>query len=274
MLTHHWLSVADDGRIFVPALRIVNSPIPIATTEANITSDGGKIYSDVVLILDPDGNVLDEISMLDALFDSGWAGLLTRADSATRSADFSTDDPLHLNDVQLVGPQIAMGQPWLSPGDLLVSLRNINALGILDVATRCFKWVSSGSTVAQHSPRFYDGSVLVLDNLGGDKRLGGTRLVKIDLQRGLPTTLFPRPGVDTPDLCRTQNCGHLDVHRDGNRVLMAVTRAGTLWEIDLSTGQVLWEYIYVHPDGDGTRQAINTAKYVYNPSFLNGTDCL
>ncbi len=269
LLTHHWFSVADDGRIFVPALRVVDSPIPIGTTEASITSEGGKIYSDVVLILDPDGNTLDEIPILDALFDSGWPGLFTRANSATRSADFATDDPLHLNDVQLVPPQIVASHPWLSPDDLLVSLRNINAVGILDIASRRFKWLSSGSTVAQHSPRFYDGGVLVLDNLGGDKRLGGTRLVKIDLERGLPTTLFPRPGVDTPDLCRTLNCGHLDVHRDGNRVLMTVTRSGALWEIDLRTGQVVWEYLYVHPNKAGNRIPINTAKYVDSPSFLD-----
>ena len=269
LLAHHWLSVAEDGRIFVPALRVIDSPIPIAKTEARITSDTGKIYSDVVLILDPDGNVLDEIPMLDALFESGWEGLFTRADSATHSGDFATDDPLHLNDVRLVTPEIAKWQPWLSPGDLLVSFRNINAVGILDIASHRFKWMTSGSTIAQHSPRFYDGGVLILDNLGGDQQLGGTRLVKIDLDRGLPTVLFPQPGVETPDLCRTQNCGHLDVNQDGKRVLMAVTRSGALWEINLTTGKVLWEYLYVHPDGDGTRKAINTAKYVYSAPFLH-----
>jgi hypothetical protein len=220
------------------------------------------VYSDVILILDPDGNVLDEISMLDAIFDSGWAGLITRPDAATRSADLLTDDPLHLNDVRIAGPETAAWQSWLSPGDLLVSLRNINAVGILDAASRRFKWLSSGSTVAQHSPRFYDGGVLLLDNLGGDKRLGGTRLVKIDLETGRPATVFPRPGVALPDLCCTMNCGHLDISGDGSRVLMAVTRSGLVWEIDLRTGEVLWEYIYVHPNAAGEREAINTAKYV------------
>ena len=274
LLTHHWFSVAPDGRIFVPSLRVVGSPVPIAGTEASIISEDGKIYSDLILVLDADGNVLDEISMLDALFGSGWGGLLTRPDSPFGSADLLTNDPLHLNDAQLVGVQFARSQPWLSPDDLLVSFRNINAVGILDVASRRFKWVSAGSTIGQHSPRFCDGGVIVLDNLGGDKELGGTRLIRIALERGQTTTLFPRPGVAMPDLCRTLNSGHLDVNRDGNRVLMAVAAEGTLWEIDLCTGKVLWEYIYVHPNGDGTRQPINTAKYVYNPTFLHDTEQL
>lgn len=268
LLTHHWFSVAPDGRIFVPALRVAESPIPIAGTEASITSEDGKIYSDLILVLDASGNVLDEIPMLDALFASGWGGLLTRPNSPFRSADLPTNDPLHLNDVELVGDQFAKSQPWLSPDDLLVSFRNINAVGILDAESRRFKWLSAGSTIGQHSPRLCDGGVLILDNLGGDKELGGTRLVKIDFERGVPATLFPRPGVTTPDLCRTLNSGHLDVNRDGNRVLMAVAAEGALWEIDLRSGKVLWEYIYVHPNGDGRRVAINTAKYVYHPSFL------
>ncbi len=179
-----------------------------------------------------------------------------------------TDDPLHLNDVRITSGQIASWQPWLAPGDLLVSLRNINAVGIVDVSTRRFKWMSSGSTVAQHSPRFYDGGVLVLDNLGGDKQLGGTRLVKIDLETGQPTTIFPRPGVALPDLCCTLNCGHLDISSDGQRVLMAITRSGAVWEIDLQSGEVLWEYLYVHPNEQGIREGINTAKYVTAPSCL------
>ena len=95
--------MADDGRIFVPALRIDSRPFPIAQTEANICCGAGKVYNDTVLILDSDGNKLDEIPMLEALFESGWGGLFTRPDSAVHTADLVTDDPLHLNDVRIAG---------------------------------------------------------------------------------------------------------------------------------------------------------------------------
>ena len=61
--------------------------------------------------------------------------------------------------------------------------------------------------------------------------------------------------------------GHLDLHRDRKRVLMAVCEQGVVWEVDLPSGRVLWEYIYVHPNEDGKREEIETAKYVYNASF-------
>lgn len=268
LLAHHWFSVASDGRIFVPGMRVVDSPIPIAGSKAKIDSSSGKIYSDLVLILDPDGNVLDEISMLDAIFESGWGGLLTSPNEPCRSPGLYTDDPLHLNQAQLVGDQVAKSQPWLSPYDLLVSFRNINTVGILDTTSRRFKWLSCGAATGQHSPKFYDDGVLILDNLGGDKESGGTRLVKVGLGRELPVTVFPRPGVPMPDQCCVLTGGHLDVSHDGSRVLMATSGVGTVWEIDPHTGKVLWEYIYVHPNGDGSRQAISTAKYVYTPSFL------
>lgn len=262
--THHWFSVAPDGRIFVPAVRVVESPIPIGQTSGNIVSDTGKIYADFVLVLDEHGNVLQEISMLDALFASGWEGLLLR----TNLEVLASDDPLHTNDIQRVGEGLSKARPWLNPDDLLISFRNINAVGILDIGTQRFKWVATGAMVWQHSPRFYDGGVLVIDNLGGNKETGGTQLVKIDLETRLPTRLFPRGGVNMPDDCRIANSGHLDVHSDGRRVLLTNAHDGALWEIDLRTGETLWEYIYVHPNEDGVRKSFQTAKYVYEPTFL------
>ena len=265
LLTHHWFAVADDGRIFVPAIRIIDAPIPIGKTKGQLRSQSETFKADVIMVLDADGNVLDEISMLDALFDSGYAGLFQ--DFAKRSTDVTGEDPLHMNDVRLVGEEFAGNYSWLNAGDLVVSMRNINAVGILDPDTRRFKWMISGVTVRQHSPRLYDKGVLMLDNRGGARELGGTQLVHVDLERHLPRTLFPVSADLMPDKCYTEMAGHLDLHRDGNRVLMAVCEQGVVWEVDLRRGSVLWEYIYVHPNEDGKREEIETAKYVYNVSF-------
>ena len=70
-----------------------------------------------------------------------------------------------------------------------------------------------------------------------------------------------------PDKCFSRVAGHIDLSRDGNRALMAVTHQGVVWEIDLEQGKVLWEYIYVHPQEDGKRKAIATAKYVDDATF-------
>jgi hypothetical protein len=265
IFAHHWPCVAEDGRIFVPALRVVDSPVAIGRTREHIYSENGKIYNDLIVVLDADGAVLDEISMLDALVESGRVGLVARPGN-------NRPDPLHLNSVQVAGAQAAKLQPWLAPDDLLVSFLSTNTVGILDPNSRRFKWLSTGTTLAQHSPRFYDDGVIVLDNMGGDKDRGGTQLVKIDLERGQPTVLFPKPDVATPGRCFTDSSGHLDLSRDGNRVLMALANAGVVWEVDLKRGEVLWEYSYVHSTQYTPIATIHTAKYVENPSFLHHPD--
>lgn len=264
LLTHHSFSVAEDGRIFVPAVEVVDSPIQIAHTESMIYSDSGKILRDLILVLAPNGDVLEQISVLDALFDSGLHGNLLRANASM----LTSDDPTHLNDVQLISEADTAHLPGAAPGDLLVSMRNINAVGLLDPHSRRFKWFSSGTMMGQHSPRVYQHGVVAIDNLGGDRRLGGTQLTHIDFATGLPKTLFPRVGIPMPDLCRTVNSGHLDVHRNRNLALFSVSHEGTIWEIDLETGKVEWEYIYAQPEVEGGRQMIGPTKYVYDLSFL------
>jgi hypothetical protein len=209
-------------------------------------------------VLDANGNELDRISILDALVVSGWTGLVHRSNSQIAMSD----DPLHLNDAHLVGKEAAQRLPGISAEDLLVSMRNINTIGILDPSTKRFKWLSTGATMGQHSPRIHKQGILVFDNLGGDISQGGTRLVHVDLQTGLPATLFPRPDVPMPDLCRSVNSGCLEMHQDGRHALMTITHEGTLWEVDLETGKVVWEYIYVDELGTGTRQLIGSAQYV------------
>ena len=55
------------------------------------------------------------------------------------------------------------------------------------------KYLVAGRTAAQHSPQFLpDGSVLVFDNMGGSRALGGSRVVRLDLVKGTARTIFPR----------------------------------------------------------------------------------
>jgi hypothetical protein len=266
IFAHHNFSVAADGRIVVPALEVVDSPLQIGSTFAKIEADGGKVYQDVILVLDPDGNTLQRVSILEALSNSGWQGSLVRANSPT----LNSDDPTHLNEAHLIGEEDARQLAGIAADDVLISLRNINTVAILDLKSERFKWLSAGCTMGQHSPRVFNKGILVFDNLGGDTSLGGTQLVHIDFSSGRPATLFPRPGVPMPDRCRTVNSGHLDVHRDGQHALMAITHEGAAWEVDLRTGEVSWEYIYVPTDSRGERGKLGVAKYVYDLSFLVG----
>jgi Arylsulfotransferase (ASST) len=267
--THHWFAVAADGRIYALKSRVVNSPRPIGDTRFSLSSGAEKILEDAIVILDPDGNVLDEIPLLDALVQSGFQGLLAaRAGSDWDSAEtclIMDQDPTHLNGIQLVDSNLAARYPWLRAGDLLVSMRSLNAVGILDPKTRRFKWMSAGTTVMQHSPVFYENGVLVFDNRGGSMATGGSRLVHIDLETRRSQVLFPDGSASLPGNFYTGVAGHLDLSGDG-RVLVTLSKAQKIWEIDLKTRAVLWEYVCVDP-AHRRRRELLTAEYVRNVGF-------
>ncbi len=267
--THHWFTVADDGRIYALKSRVIDSPRPVGETRFSLSSGAAKILDDAVVILDADGNVLEEIPLLDALVQSGWQGLLAaRAGSDWDSQEtcvIMDQDPTHLNGIQLVDAALAARHPSLRAGDLLLSMRSLNAVGILDPHTRRFKWMSAGTTVMQHSPLFHDDGVLVFDNRGGSITTGGSRLVQIDLETRGSQVLFPGPATSLPGKFYSGVAGHLDLSGDG-RVLVTLSKAQKVWEINLKTGAVLWEYVCVDPEHRRRRELL-TAEYVRHVGF-------
>lgn len=264
LVTHHWFSVAEDGRIYAAAMRILDSPVPLGGSNAEIVAADGRITQDVVIVLDPDGNLLDEIPMLDALIDSGWIGLFQGASDDNINA--YTGDPTHLNDVRVVSEEAAARNPLLNAGDILVSFRSLNAVGILDPTTKRFKWMSSGAAIRQHSPRLVGDSILLLDNRGGPRLTGGARLVSIPLESRLPTTVFPQtPLGELPQPFCTDVAGYLDL-RSPDRVLVTLTTRAEIWEVNLATGNVEWQYVYVDPE-TRERPSLYTAQYVHDVHF-------
>ena len=98
--THHAVKVRDDGTMFVPALNYHAEPLP------GLEQLGGQIYEDVVLEISPDGEIIDEISMPQALAE--MKGVLRRPTDGR--------DPTHLNDVEVVTAGIRGGLPAAEGG--------------------------------------------------------------------------------------------------------------------------------------------------------------
>lgn len=262
---HHNFSVTTDGRILVPSLEIVDSPIMIGDTSGEIESPTGKIYRDQILELDANGNPMSRRDVLQILIDSGLSDELFSANDRV----YLSDDPLHLNDVRPVGEQLATQFDWLKSDDLIISLRNLNCLAIIDHETNKIKWHSKGTTFGQHSPVPWRDGLLVFDNLGGKSEQGGTRLQFISLAGTKPETVFPKRDSTIVDLIYTVNSGFLDVSADGSRALMALTHTGCVWEVDLQEHQINWEYIAGTNVISEKRLKIGCARYVSRPSFLD-----
>jgi hypothetical protein len=271
--THHWFYVDENGMIYAPSHEIIDSPLAIPDTNKQLVCTQGKIYRDTIIVLSPEGKVSGRIPLLQMLFESDYRGLVILTQDSC--------DPLHLNDVRLLTKEDAPAYPELAAGDMLVSLRNLNTMLVLDGKTARAKWAASGLTLRQHAPRFFGAnSILAFDNEGGPLEKGGSRIVKIDLASRRMSTVFPR--ADTPPELNffSEIAGHIDLDANRSRALVSLTMQGRVLEIDLATGQVLWEYDHVHDvsgymesTGQGMDQRFarfgtTGAYYVNGASFL------
>jgi hypothetical protein len=270
--SHHWFSVAPDGRIYTPAHRLADSPLALGDTRGVLTCDKRKIYADVILVLTPEGETIEEIPLLDLLVQAGFVGLFFEARNQC--------DPIHLNYVEYVTEELAQGVVGLNAGDLIISARNLNLIAAVDSLTRTLKWVLVGRTVNQHSPRLLpDGSIVAFDNFGGQRALGGSRIVRLYYGRGDVQTVFPGTNAAENIDFFTDAAGHIDPHPNGVWGLVSLTEQGRVLEIDLRQGRVLWEFVNTHDLSPYERRPSNQAEgigrlwtngawYVDRPAFL------
>ena len=239
--SHHWPYVIDEDRALVPSMRLrqrrLSYRVGAGVLELHCR-DRGMVVEDQVNVLDGHGRVLEQIPVLDLIVDSPHAGRLVGTQHC---------DPTHLNFVHVLGAD-AGGVADIAPGDLVVSLRNLSAFGILDKDDRRLKRLVFGGFHWQHGVRHLDKARFIMfDNLGTDGRHGPSRLLVVDLASGEESTVFPNDG--TPEHLRdffAAQAGQFDVSPDGRRVLLADWRASRAFEIRLLDGQVLNVFRQLH----------------------------
>jgi hypothetical protein len=237
--THHAVTVEPDGTIWVPAQHYRAEGVD------GVRDLAPWYYEDTVLKVSPEGEVLDEISVLEAYANHPGTFSVTY-DAATEVAQ---SDPLHLNDVEPLPAEWADRFPLFEAGDLLVSLRNTNTLAVIDPDTKLVKWQLTGLFVRQHDGDFLpNGHLMVYDNKGGDPACGGSRILEIDPVRqevvwsydgcgGKPFFSLTR-GVQE----RLPNGNVLTVEPHGGRVLEVTSDAEP---------RLVWEYYNVLGVVDG-----------------------
>jgi len=268
---HHWMTIDTDGTMYVPINRGFKSPLPFGDGRLEFVCADGGIEVDYIDVVDSTGNSIETIDIMDVLIRSGYEGLLW--------ATTDRCDPLHLNFVQYVDERLAR-LSGLAPGDLVVSIRNINAVLALSAGDRKVKWLMSGRTLHQHSPRFLpDGSLLIFDNYGGREAKGGSRIVRTKAGTQSVETLFPRGSGAQPAFF-TPIGGLIEPHISGERALVTLTKPGRVVELDLVSGEILWDYAkqfrsiaYPGADDDSQRQQFvhvqaYGAYYVAHPFVL------
>lgn len=236
-MTHHSVFLAHDGTFWVPS-QIYHEHPP-----AQYPGRGGHFLEDTILHVSASGQVVQEISFLKLLFDSGLYGLLpSSGQGQTANGGFTSYEPTHINDIEVFSDTIPMGIPHSKSGDLLVSSRNLNLLIVFDPASLEVKWWQVGPWLRQHDPDILpNGRISIFNNNrdGHNGRLwGGSNIMEIDPATRAVQITYPK--TDT-DAFYTGIMGTHQYLPNGN-LLITESQAGRIFEVT-EHGEIVWEYV-------------------------------
>ena len=251
--THHSVERNADGSFWV------SSSVGIDTqADADFALFKPPYAADTLLLVSPEGEVLEEISLLDVFVNSNEMGLLTLTGDISPGTmrgyhlDFQRE-LFHLNDVEELPEDFAAAFPMFAAGDLLVSVRNRNLILVIDRSTQIIKWWHIGPWVRQHDPDWSpDGTITIFDNNrdGTDtgEIMGSSRIVAID--PGTRQTQI-RYGGSGEEFFYSERRGKHQLLKDGG-MLIVDTEAGRVFEIDRER-RITWEYLNGYSDTENTR---------------------
>jgi hypothetical protein len=170
--THHDLDVGPDGRIYVLTHEFADEPLEGFARLASPRLD------DFLVILSPDGEELSKISLIDAVAASEYRHLLYGV------AAYALADPLHTNTVDVITEEAAANFAFGEAGQVLLSFRELGAIGVLDLESEGLVWVTRGYWLGQHDPDILpNGNILLFDNYGHfEKPEGRSRVIEFDPQ--------------------------------------------------------------------------------------------
>lgn len=168
---HHDIDVGEDGTIYTLTQRIATQP------PAGLGFLAPPYLTDSLVVLSPEGQELQSIPIAEAFANSFYALILAaRAKEPVWSERES--DVLHVNGVRVLNPTLAAKFPLFKPGQLLLSVRSLDAIAVLDRDTRRVVWAARGIWKMQHDAEFLDnGHLLLYDNAGSSEQ---TRVLEYD----------------------------------------------------------------------------------------------
>ncbi|HEV3003574.1 MAG TPA: arylsulfotransferase family protein [Pirellulales bacterium] len=177
---HHDVDVGEDGTIYAIEHEVVHE------MPAGLEFVPTPCLVDSLVLLSPAGEPLAKpLPILEAFRDSSYAlHLSPLARPPTRSSqandapakaavaprwddDGQVHDPMHTNSVKVLGRELARRFPGFEPGQVLISIRNLDTIAVVDLEKRQVVWAARGPWQAQHDAHFLEsGHLLIFDNRG------------------------------------------------------------------------------------------------------------
>ena len=213
---HHDFAVLPDGTICVL----------VRSQAVRPDLNGGEpVIDDNVVLLDEAGQELAFISLLKA-FERSQLGTQWLIEHPLPD----DEDIFHTNSIDVVYRDGRM--------HLLLSIRSIDTVALLDVASGKIVWALAGRWHMQHEAQLVNGNLLLFDNLGPTSERDGrkqSRVIEIDLDTGELAWSFTEPGFFTRSAGAQQRLGN------GN-TLITESEAGRIIEVT-PEGRIVWDYI-------------------------------
>lgn len=144
------------------------------------------------------GDILEEINLIDDVIERSPENRLklTIPDGYRYKRDSrygEQADVFHPNDLEELLPGMAAAFPEFEAGDLLVSLRNIDALAVIGRRSGEVKWIAYGPWRDQHDADFQpDGTITVFSN--NNDRFH-SQIIAVDPKTGASRDLFAGTGL-------------------------------------------------------------------------------
>lgn len=244
-MTHHTITPTKDGLFWIPVKgdirEVSNSLLLPGVTKENLLSESRGWYEDRLILINSEGKILKELSVLQSLFDAGLERQLFDA------SIISKFDPTHVNDIDLVTDSLAKKITGVQTGDLLISIREMHMLAILDKDTGKLKWFTQGSWVRQHDPDISNqGMIEIFNNRAKNFNLGpvsGSTIISFDPLTNKTKTIYP---VNDQSSFFTYIMGSHQKLENGNRLIVE-SMSGRIFEID-SNGEIVWQFVKAYDD--------------------------
>lgn len=223
---HHDLEVLDDGTIYVLTRKARVMP-RIHETE--------PILEDFIAELSPEGETRRQISLIECFENSEFENILT--ERPVRFGDIFHTNSIRRLDGRFAGRHAAFGQ-----GNLLISIRELDAIVIVDPEQAEVIWAITGPWDAQHDAQLLDsGTMLVFDNRGADS---GSRVIEFDPLTMEQVWVFEStPGRKFSSLILGTN-----QRLENGNTLVTESNSGRALEVT-PDGCVVWEFVNPHRVG-------------------------
>jgi hypothetical protein len=148
---HHDLEVLPNGEIYV----LTRAAHLVPRVDPKL-----PVLEDFVAVLDSNGKLVREISLLECLENSKFRNIWT----GVRKRD---GDLFHTNSLRVLSGELSGQLPEFRKGRVLTSMLWLNAIAVVDLEERKVVWAHRGTYRQQHDPRLLaNGALLLFDNKG------------------------------------------------------------------------------------------------------------